>query len=458
MKPPALLTFILSAVMLVPMTQAEQSAPGDAVVATVDTGTDNTENSTGNAETSRPGEWGIAIGLRRADIAYATDKGEVYDILPLLQFENEYVFIKGLEGGVHLWQNDQHQINVYTRFRFVDIPKEFQNEIKEEAFDFGLQYRFIKGLWEADIAFLSDSYERSYGYTRAQYHWSQGDWDLMPFAELKWKSADFNDYYYGLEQYSPGAGVSLNTGVKGRYHVTSNLYLLGQFAVNRLEDDIAGLPVIDNRYQLESFLGFGFFPAPGQRYAGSSGKIGDEFLRIAYGWATPSDIGEILKFRAESDPYNNQMTSLFYGTQLTDELFTLPLDIYFTPGAVWHHSSDVQNNLAEGVIAIKAFYTFEFGPRWRVGLAEGLSYVSSVTYIEGSELEGKDYGNTSKLLNYLDFSFDVNLGDVFDNPNMAKLWLGYSVHHRSGIFETSSAFGRIKGGSNYQTVYLQWHF
>ena len=34
----------------------------------------------------------------------------------------------------------------------------------------------------------------------------------------------------------------------------------------------------------------------------------------------------------------------------------------------------------------------------------------------------------------------------------------HSKHHRSAIFETASHFGRIKGGSNYNTVYLQWHF
>ena len=106
---------------------------------------------------------------------------------------------------------------------------------------------------------------------------------------------------------------------------------------------------------------------------------------------------------------------------------------------------------------MKAFYTLDLGWRFRIGVAEGLSYVSDVTYIEGSELAEKGY-RPSKLLNYLDFSFDVNLGDVFNYAPMQNAWLGYSIHHRSGIFETSSAFGRIKGGSNYNSVYLQWHF
>jgi len=41
---------------------------------------------------------------------------------------------------------------------------------------------------------------------------------------------------------------------------------------------------------------------------------------------------------------------------------------------------------------------------------------------------------------------------------MKELYFGIGVHHRSSIFESNSQFGRIKGGSNYNSVYLQYHF
>lgn len=412
-------------------------------------------------------EWGVAIGMRRADIPFAVSEVSedtvVYDILPLIRFENDYGFIRGLEGGVHLWKNPDHQVNLYSRFRFNDIPKEFQNEVKGQSFDFGLQYRYFDGPWEADIAVLSDNYKRFYGYTRMQYAWRDGSWSLIPYAEFKWKSADFNDHYYGFDEEQAGGGVSATGGIKGAYHVASNLHLIGQFGVTRLENDVYDLSVVEKNYQLESFLGIAFYPDPNKPFVRTSEKQkNDEYLRLAHGWATPSNIGDILKFQTERDSENNQMSSIFYGTQVSDSLLSLPIDMYFTPGLVWHYSSDVQKDIAETVLAIKAFYTFEFGPRWRLGIAEGLSYVSDITYIEGFELTGEDskrgYENASKLLNYLDFSLDVNVGDMFGSKALAQTWLGYSIHHRSGIFESSSVFGRIKGGSNYQTVYLQWHF
>ena len=109
------------------------------------------------------------------------------------------------------------------------------------------------------------------------------------------------------------------------------------------------------------------------------------------------------------------------------------------------------------MLGIKAYYTIKWPLRWRLGVAEGLSYVSDITYIEAAEMEEKGY-RSSELMNYLDFSIDVNLGDLIGVKGLEDAWLGYSIHHRSSIFESASQFGRIKGGSNYNTIYLQFDF
>jgi outer membrane protein len=72
-------------------------------------------------------------------------------------------------------------------------------------------------------------------------------------------------------------------------------------------------------------------------------------------------------------------------------------------------------------------------------------------------MDNKGY-RASNLLNFIDVSIDFSVGDLFGANKLRDLWFGYSLHHRSAIFETSSAFGRIKGGSNYNTLYLQYHF
>ena len=122
-----------------------------------------------------------------------------------------------------------------------------------------------------------------------------------------------------------------------------------------------------------------------------------------------------------------------------------------------HWSSKVQSGSTEYIAAIKAFYTFDWPIKWRFGVAEGLSYIDSITYIEQTEMDEKGY-TASHLLNYLDFSFDINVGDAVNQSDLENVWFGYSLHHRSAIFENASQFGRIKGGSNYNTIYIQYEF
>ncbi|POB72183.1 MltA-interacting MipA family protein, partial [Vibrio vulnificus] len=132
-------------------------------------------------------------------------------------------------------------------------------------------------------------------------------------------------------------------------------------------------------------------------------------------------------------------------------------DLYLHSGIAHHWSSEVQSSSTETVVSIKAYYTFNWPTQWRFGVAEGMSYIDNITYIEKSEMERKGY-TPSHLLNYLDFSFDVNVGDLVGKNDWKNVWFGYSLHHRSAIFEKASQFGRIKGGSNYNTVYLQFDF
>ncbi len=180
------------------------------------------------------------------------------------------------------------------------------------------------------------------------------------------------------------------------------------------------------------------------------------YVRLAHGWATISSLEDILGGGTLEDEHSNQMTSLFYGHPVSNNLFELPLQVYLTPGLTYHHESDVQEATWEADLAFKFYYTLPIDALdFRLGAGEGFSYIDSVTYIEKLDAEPKGY-TTSNLNFYLDLSADLGLG--FIGESFEDLWVGAAVHHRSSVFEQSSLFGRIKGGSNYNTVYLQWHF
>ncbi|WGW01664.1 MipA/OmpV family protein [Vibrio sp. YMD68] len=409
-------------------------------------------------------EWGIAAMTRLASIPYHNDIGDrsVGTFIPMLFFKNDYVFIEGTEFGAYLYKPDDErfELNILARMRFVDIPASTQNRYEGDTGDIGFQLGYrLDDTWTTDFEFMSDSHFNWHSNVTIKGEFESGDWELKPRVTLRYKSKDFNSTYYGFSNYPEGqivdAGIDATIGIEARYHVISNLYLLGSTAVTRLDSNAYASDAVKDLYQGELYLGFGFFND--KTKAPKTELNNKRYVRVAHGWGTPSNIGDIMKFNVEKDEFNNQLSSVFYGHPLTDELFGIPLDIYLTPGLVHHWSSDVQSSSTEYVAAIKAYYTMNWPTKWRVGVAEGLSYIDNVTYLEGKEMVEKDKV-PSNLLNYLDFSFDVNVGDLFNQTDLNNMWVGYSLHHRSAIFEKSSQYGRIKGGSNYNTVYVQFDF
>ena len=412
--------------------------------------------------------WGIAASLRLARIPFDTEDKTVTNFIPQLYYEDDFFFLRGLEGGIKITGTDLWRLNALARLRFFDIPKKYQNEIQEDTVDLGIQLRYFPGANVfLELELLSDQKFQLHSNVRIGMDLENGDLEWTPYVNFNFKSSNFNDYYYGLDEEDygldeedVGAGVDLSVGIKAEYHLISNLYLIGSFQLTYLDHNVRHSEFVDKDFLDEIFLGIKF--SNGRKKSGrkkyrKKSLRNTPYLRLAHGWASPSDLGDIISGNAENDRYNNQLTSVFYGHPLTDEIFGLPLDIYLTPGFVWHWSSDVQSSLQEYVLAMKVYYTFKWPIPWRFGFAEGVSYVSQVTYIEENEMNEKDY-KVSKLMNYVDFSLDINLGELFGFKDLSTLWIGYSMHHRSALFEEASPFGRIKGGSNYNTVYLQWHF
>jgi outer membrane protein len=419
-------------------------------------------------------EWGLAAVFRTADVIYdnSLDETSVSTFIPMLFYKGEYGYVDGIEGGLYLYDNEDSPftLSAVARMRFIDIPAEYQNDIGGDTGDIGLLLDYdVDENWTLSLDWMIDRESTWHSNLVAQGEYAWGDFILSPKVGMRYKSSSFNSLYYGLEPLdvtvdginytgeSAGSGIDYNVGLQASYHVASNLYLLAGLEFQFLDSAVKDVSFINESTQTEYYLGFGFFnnkDVPLKKELDNKA-----YWRIAHGWGTPSSLGDIIKFDVEKDPYNSQLTTLFYGHPLTDNLFGLPLDIYITPGLGYHWSHEKQASSPEYVLAIKAYYTFNWPFQWRFGVAEGLSYVTNVTYLEEYDFtERKDYENTSNLLNYLDFSFDVNLGDLFNSGDLNDVWLGYTIHHRSAIFEKSSQYGRLKGGSNYNMVYLQYHF
>jgi outer membrane protein len=401
--------------------------------------------------------WGIGVAIRSATVPYfSEEENNTNSIVPLIFYNSDIFYWEGIGGGFKLFNRELWQISLMIRMRFVDIPLDYQNEVMGATSDFGFQYRYhLTDLFYSDFELLSDWEKNFSSNLRLGINRITERINFRTWLQLKYKSTDFNSFYYGLTREKISAGIELSLGMRVYYQLFKNLYLFGALEITHLDKNAQSAEFVRDEFRGEIWAGFGFSNDK------SKEKKDDlrisSYVRLAHGWATPSDLTDIILFNFERDTFNNQMTSVFYGLPLTDEVFGIPIDLYLTSGFVWHWPSSVQRNAQEIVLGMKADYMIKWPIRWRIGLGEGLSWINHITYIEQQELDSKPF-KSSNLLNYIDYTIDFYLGDIFGGELMSHLWLGYSIHHRSGIFSKSQQFSRINGGSNYQCFYLQYHF
>ena len=146
-------------------------------------------------------DWGIAAVVRTASIPYTTDTETVSTFIPMMFFENDYVFINGMEGGVYLYQESDWQLSALMRLRYFDLPKQAQNNAGGDVVDSGFQARYqINKEWYFDSELMVDPEFRSYMNFRLGAEIESGDWWFNPSIEARWKEAEFNSYYYGLNE------------------------------------------------------------------------------------------------------------------------------------------------------------------------------------------------------------------------------------------------------------------
>ncbi len=402
-------------------------------------------------------KWGIGFGFRTAVNPFAEGDSMLEDVYPLLYYDSSIFYLDGLEAGLKVLNRNNWKLNLLARWRIIDVPEEYDDKLDIDVLDWGLGFRYQPernpAYFQVDL--LADERQRLSSILRAGHEGTSGRLDWDSYLSLRVKDSRFNDYYYGLAENDVGSGTDLTAGLGGYYYLGNNLYLRGALALTWLDSSARSSAFVDEDLQGNLSLGLVY-----RNYRQKNLKPqldAKPYLRLAHGWATPSDLQDIITFKRRKDDHHNQLTSIFYGHPLSDTLLGLPLATYLTPGLVWHWQSDVQESGQEFVLAIKSYYTFAWPAEWRLGFGTGFSYAANVPYIEQVEMAKKGYED-SKWLLYLDFSLDLNLGKLFRVDMLDDIWLGYSVHHRSGIFGSSSMFSRISGGSNYNTIALQYHF
>jgi len=186
----------------------------------------------------------------------------------------------------------------------------------------------------------------------------------------------------------------------------------------------------------------------------------DDFsVRFVYGKATASTLGDVLSGKVESPDYDFKVAGFDAAYLLKRSAFEWPMDVYVKSGISRFDDSAYNlassNSVYEMTLYIKLYWNFDFlDNRVRFGFGEGGSYTSDILSVE--QLEGEPGDAKSYYLNYLDISADFDFGRLIHYKPLHNTYIGWALKHRSGIFGLINNV--TKGGSNYNTIYLEKNF
>jgi hypothetical protein len=152
-----------------------------------------------------------------------------------------------------------------------------------------------------------------------------------------------------------------------------------------------------------------------------------------------------------------------WGRKFSDTLFGLPLPMTANVGLQYINERGHQPDVYGVTTFIKAHYDLRVPftqKNVRLGLGEGLSYVSRIPMSEQRDFARKHGAESEKFMNYLEWTVDLPLRQfpAMDNliqGRFEELNLGFIVWHRSSIFGT---FSETKGGVNYMGFGLEARF
>jgi len=190
---------------------------------------------------------------------------------------------------------------------------------------------------------------------------------------------------------------------------------------------------------------------------------GEQSLRVHWNKSSETDFGTVVIGDYQASPESNYLLGATYGYQYSDTMFSWPLEMTANVGVQWLDERGYQQDGYGLTTYIKAHYRWELpwtDKQVRLGLGEGLSYVSRIPMSEARDF-AKKHAESSKLMNYLEWTIDVPLSQfqplqgMFQGGAIEEASVGFMVWHRSSVF---GLFSETGGGINFMGFSFEARF
>lgn len=224
-----------------------------------------------------PPRWTIGGMVIQRDAPYR-DFDEGLWAVPMLRFEGERAYVRGLRGGVRLVQQDGFEFGPVLQLRFDGYDADESDflegmEDRDFSIDAGLAagYRVEKvgqfeASWVTDVLDRSDGSEFELGYTAL---FRAGGFTFVPNLSVKFQDEDVVDYYYGVRPdeataarpaYRGDSAVVPELSVTAMRELSPQWTLYARIGHAWLPSEITDSPIVDDDNRTVLGIGVGWSP------------------------------------------------------------------------------------------------------------------------------------------------------------------------------------------------------
>jgi outer membrane scaffolding protein for murein synthesis (MipA/OmpV family) len=425
---------------------------------------------------SPPGTAALGGGIRGGQSPYlATDNEDQrqLDLIPLYLYNGKWLFARGTAGGIHLFDNDTFEFNLYTRYRFQQLDPDsnvfFEGlEKRKQSLDAGIEAGLTQNWGELKLSWVTDTLDRHNGEEvrfSYRYRFDAGPWSFSPFISWTWQDEDLTDYYFGVSEaearpdrpaFSAGDSQWLGFGLNTSWQVTDTIVLFGNFGFSGTDSDVINSPLVEEAGFSQAFVGgtVNFGNARKPDYIMSEERQSEWSWRVNYGYQADGNIVSEID-QGEFDKSELADTNLA-GITLSRLMTEGPRVDFLGRVAAFRHLEEDEGNGNFWSYAAYIMALYKGYSPFRFGFGFGMSYAETVPIAEQRKQTGEGaLGNTSHFLNYLEMTLDFPLRRVSKAKWLQKCYAGLTIVHRSGIFGTSDILGDVSGGSDWITAHLE---
>ena len=201
------------------------------------------------------------------------DVDNIFIPTPVIFFDNGLIYMRWSRGGIY-FLGDKQQDYMWG-FSFTGQPRTYgyeKGDIKgmdqrKETIEAGLAFSATYKESYIEIMLLTDILDRYDSWilkTELGYDIKLGDLSLYPSLIVIYQSADFVDYYYGVKEsevassgfnkYTPDDGFLLGVQTYIKYSITENLATLVNIRADKISDEAANSPIVDDDYIYSGML------------------------------------------------------------------------------------------------------------------------------------------------------------------------------------------------------------